>query len=194
MKQKIENSIAFAYFVDGMFIGWYADTFGSVRKSPKLYNASEKQIAVIRKNFNYKLKKISESSFKEELIISKNIAEALKTLTFDSEELLRGRKVILKMVRTPFYDGPNPDYVRSITKLKHIHHVEMYHVWCKEMELKPGIEPGTNFGIALIDNYKRYDKIYPEGNSNYWIYMDYSLVNTWAETAPTEFIDEIIPD
>ena len=61
-KQKNRKPICFAYFADGKFLGWYADSWGSIRKdSPKIYGYSEDQVETITKNFRHKMSKLSRS-------------------------------------------------------------------------------------------------------------------------------------
>lgn len=185
------KSIGFAYYTDGKFIGWYADTAGSVRKKyPKVYNYSEKQLDTIKSNITYKIKKIQESSGAVELAKAEGIGEALSTLIYDSEELLRDAKTIeLKIVECPEYDGPNKDFYREISNNFKDMHTKQYHVWCKVYGLDPGIEEGTRFGIALIENYKRYEKTYPNPNPNTWIYADRQKVMEWALIEPINPVD-----
>ncbi len=60
MQEKID-CMAFGYYdKEGKLIGWYADSFGSIRKHPKIYGFSERQIDVIVDNTNYRVKRIQE--------------------------------------------------------------------------------------------------------------------------------------
>jgi hypothetical protein len=103
------NSVAFAYFSNDEFLGWYGGTFGGCSTTPKLYNDSEHQCDVIRKNFQNKLKSVNESSLNEELPKAGNLLQTIGLLKFSSEDELRGKDVELRTVETPFYDGKGPD-------------------------------------------------------------------------------------
>jgi len=98
-----QKAIAFAYFSGKYFIGWYADTFGSVRDSPKIYRNSDSQFEVISKNFQRKLERINETSFEEESKKVKGYGR-LSLAIFDSENKLRGKEIELRVVEYPFYD------------------------------------------------------------------------------------------
>jgi hypothetical protein len=111
-----EKCICFAYFGDGKFLGWYADSFGSIRKdSPKIYGDSKEQIETIIKNFNYKLSKIKEQS-KIDLHNSLGSALLNNSLNSDSNELFKYKEIELRIVECPIYDGPNPDFDREAHK------------------------------------------------------------------------------
>lgn len=156
------KSIAFAYFVNGEFVGWYADTFGSVRDCPKLYRYKEKQLEVIRNNFQKKMKRINEETFEEARAKVKGL-QAISLAVFDSAELLAGKgRVELRIVETPFYEGPNPDF-----------HEETY-----EKELAEW----TNAGCP-----GNFWEDYSSQPKETWIYADMSNVKMWAKQAPTEF-------
>lgn len=185
--ETTNKTVAFAYYADGEFLGWYADTFGSVRKSPKLYSNSESQLQTISDNFLRKIEKINRTSFDEQKGKLKGFA-ALSLAVFDSEKLLRGKNVELRIVESPEYDGPNPDFSKEVENESRKQYDKLYHSWCKELGLDAGVEEGDRFGIALLDNYKRFVKTYPQVNGKYWIYCDYDKVNEWAANEPTEFL------
>jgi len=104
-KRKDEGkAVAFAYFSKNKFLGWYADTFGSLRAHPKVYRNSDVQIEVITRNFNHKLNEIARTNFKEAKGKVKGLA-ALGLLIFDSEDKLRGKEVELRIVELPFTDN-----------------------------------------------------------------------------------------
>jgi len=109
------KSICFAYFGDGKFLGWYADSFGSIRESsPKIYGNSKEQIETITKNFNYKLSKIDG----EYTLSKRHPAFGLidNSLEGDSKILYPCKRVELKIVECPIYDGPNPDFDKEAYK------------------------------------------------------------------------------
>lgn len=184
---KKSKTITFAYYVDDKWVGWYADSFGSVRDSPKVYSNSKKQIKIIQTNFNNKLKMIFESSFDEAKTKVRGL-EVFDLLRYDSEEILRDKKVELRIVKCPYYNGPNPNFSLKIHARFRKQHTKNYHKWCKKMKLEPGIRPGVRFGIGLIDNFKTYEKVYPLVKMNNWIYADYNKVKEWAKTEPTKFV------
>lgn len=188
METKIlKKTVAFAYFADGEFLGWYADSFGSVRESPKLYSDSDSQLKVIEDNFLSKLNKVNKSSFDEEKGKVKGLA-AIGLAIYDSEKLLRGKNVELRIVESPEYDGRNPDFSRAVERESRNAYDKLYHSWCKELGLDAGVEEGDRCGVALLDNYKRFVKTYPQAKGKNWVYADYKKVSEWAKDEPTEFL------
>ena len=100
------KSVCYAYYGDGKFLGWYADSFGSVRpNSPKVYGDTEKQREVITKNFRNKLSKLNEKS---ELDLRNPLGSTLLNngLNKDKDELSKFLNVELRVVECPEYDGP----------------------------------------------------------------------------------------
>jgi hypothetical protein len=188
MNTTKNNSVAFAYFKEGKFLGWYADTFGSLRDCPKLYSNTDSQSAVIEKNFQRKLRKVNETSFDEAKTKTRGVLDAFDLFTYDSEDKLRGSDVELRQVQTPFYDGENPNFSRKVEKKFRKKHYDLYHTWCKEFGLDPGKEKGDNFGIGLVENFKTFEKTYPRKHGKNWLYADYKEVREWAELEPTEFL------
>ena len=112
------KNLCFAYYGDGLFLGWYADTFGSIRKYPKVYTNSQRQRNIIEENFTSKMKRIADTTNEVEKIFSSvnPIAGALigDGLSRDEEKLIDYKKIELRMVECPFYDGPNPDYDEKV--------------------------------------------------------------------------------
>ena len=103
--------VCFAYFIDGVFHGWYTDSFGTLgKKSPKIYTYSPEQVQVIQKNFNHKIKTIESSTYAEAKEKCSSLGDAFQLPLYQYEEFLRGAKVELRVVECPIYDGPNPDY------------------------------------------------------------------------------------
>lgn len=105
MSQK--KNICFAYFVEGRFVGWYADTFGSVRPTPKIYTYSDEQVEIVFTNCIHKLEKINTSSYEEQKEKVTGL-RAIGLLYYDSEDILRGKEVELRVVECPFYVGFDP--------------------------------------------------------------------------------------
>lgn len=182
----MKRSICYAYFIEGKFVGWYADSFGSVRpQSPKLYSNMEAQNPVILANLKYKLNKINTSSFDQAKEKITNVLQAIGLAGYDSEELLRGREVVLKIVESPIYDGPNPDFDKEAYRAAHLEH---YKKMKEEGILNlPG---GPKERVAAIEEFNTRN---PRPKADNWIYADYSKVKEWAATEPTVFLGEINP-
>jgi hypothetical protein len=98
----------FAYYVNGEWVGWYGDTWGTVSKTPKLYSNLNAVLPTVEKNFKNKLNKVNSTSYREEKEKVFDFASALSLLVFRSEELLRGKQVELRVVECPYYEGPDP--------------------------------------------------------------------------------------
>ena len=96
------KSVCFAYFGDGKFLGWYADSFGSVRKNqPKVYTNSEKQIEIITKNFRYKISELKHDSNLGDRNPALSIID--NSLKGDSKLLYPKKHVELRIVECPKY-------------------------------------------------------------------------------------------
>jgi hypothetical protein len=180
METKIKlQSICFAYFGDGKFLGWYADSFGSIRRNqPKLYTNSAAQIEVVFKNFNNKLRDIHKTSD-----ISKHDSRLVlvdESLNNDADELSQYSKVELRVVECPYYDGPNPDYDKAA-----------YNAAMNERYKKMVSEGITDTleGEERFDAIEAFDKKNPRPKCDNWIYADFALVKVWAEKEPTEFLN-----
>ena len=176
--------VGFAYYVDDLFIGWYSDSFGTVGKCPKLYGNSEAQLSTIKTNFNFKMTRINETSFSKELA---NIPEdgqphieALKLLIFTNEKALKGRKVELRMVACPLYDGPNPDFDREAWK-KVIESLA-------ELKREAGIYELPAGSMKRMIALQLFEKTNPEPKYNGWIYATAEETKLWAAIEPTEFL------
>jgi hypothetical protein len=170
----MHKNMCFAYYADDKWIGWYGDSFGTVSKYPKIYTHSLGQIETVRKNFNYKLENIANP--KEEL--------GFMALIFSSKSLLLNKKVSLRIVECPFFDGPNPEYKSE--------EFEALREKRREALTLAGIydlEPSVEKILAL----KKFDEEHPEFDYKIrsWIYPDYELVKEWALKEPTEFISII---
>jgi len=105
------RTICYAYYGDNKFLGWHADSFGSIREnSPKLYRNSKEQNEIISKSFKYKIAKIKEksniSSRNASLIGLKIIDESINK---DAFNLSQYKQIELRSVECPYYDGPNSD-------------------------------------------------------------------------------------
>lgn len=187
----MKKSICFAYFGDGKFLGWYADSFGSIRRnSPKVYSYSESQIEVIRKNFKYKLEKIKKDLPTTGGLIARvnPLAGALinEGTKSDKEILSQYKEIELKVIECPEYNGPNPDFDEE--GYKTLLQVE------KDLMVKEGIydmSPGLERIKAIDDFHKKEGDVGKQCNN--WIHADYTKVKAWAENEPTEFLETIKP-
>lgn len=179
----MNKSICFAYYADGKWIGWYGGTFGGVSQSPKVYSDLERMRPIIQKNLTNKLRKINEASFAEQKEKVSGLA-ALSLLVFDSEELLRGKDVELRVVECPEYDGPNPNF-----------DAEAYDVAMAEDKVRFEASEANKipFGVERLNAVKKYREEHPYPECNNWIYADYAKVKEWAKNEPTEFIETIKP-
>ena len=181
--------VCLAYYVDDLFIGWYSDSFGSVGRYPKIYANTEAQISTIKTNFNHKMTRINETSFSKEIQKIPNDGqahlEALRLLVFSyvDEKVLKGRKVELKMVACPYYDGPNPNFDREVWKKQ----MDDLHELAKEAGVYA--EPAGTMKSMML--HKAFDLTHPEPKYEGWIYADSALVAPWALVEPTEFIKVI---
>ncbi len=160
---KTRKNICFAYFADGKFIGWYADSAGSIREnSPKIYGHSEEQISVITENFRYKLSKLSTPSVLADYVGLPGLGLLDNSLNADKTNLSQYNDIQLKITECPHYDGPNPNFDK-----------EKYAEWLNAEKAMNG------------DNF-RYSNC-PKELEN-WIYADYNKVKEWASIEPTKFI------
>jgi hypothetical protein len=180
----MRKNIAFAYFIDGVFGGWYSNSFGTVSpSSPKIYGDSQEQIDIITKNFQHKIKKINTTTFEEEKNKITGGIAVFGLLSFTNAEELKGKEIELRIVDCPIYDGPNPDFNKAVYDRL----VEAE----KEQMTKDGIfdipAPSMARYEAVQDFYKRNGRIKHDS----WIYPDYEEVKKWASVAPTEFIKVI---
>lgn len=169
------NSICFAYYADGKFIGWYGDTSGTVSSTPKLYQNTPKQIDVVQKNVKRKLDVINSTSFNEQKDLVSGL-ESLSLLRFSSEDLLRGKNIELKIVKCPFYDGPNPDFNEEEYDNKVAAE--------RQRMVNAGIfdipAPSIERSRAIDEWYKENPRI----KCDNWIYADYNKVREWAKEEP----------
>lgn len=174
------STIGFAYFVDGKFVGWWGDTFGSITRSPKLYTSSEKQFETIQKNFTTKMEKINRTSFDAEKDNVTGLA-AISLAVFAGEDTLRGKSVELRVVECPIYQGPNPDFDK-----------DEYRRLTDERRKQMETDGVFNIPAPSIERSEAVAK-YPEIPCNNWIYADYNKVNEWAANEPTEFVKVLKP-
>ena len=185
--EKKRECIGLAYFVDDLFIGWYGDSFGTVSKFPKIYDNSEQQLSTIKTNFNYKMTRINETSFSKELANipedGQHHIEALRLLIFTNEKALKGKKVELKVVACPIYDGPNPDFDREAWK-KIIEDQT-------ELKKKSGIYDLPAGSMKRMIALQAFELENPEPKYNGWIYATAEEIKLWAEIEPKEFLKVI---
>jgi hypothetical protein len=178
------KTICFAYFGDDKFLGWYADSFGSIRKdSPKIYGDSKEQIAIITGNFRYKIEKMLKNN--DIKLGDNDVASNLlnSSLNKDGSKLSSYSNIELRIVECPIYDGPNPDFNKEEYKKLSDEYQE------KLEELTKHLFPGpSSERSAFVAGYKINN---PSPRCNNWIYADYNEVNKWALEEPTEFIGVI---
>jgi hypothetical protein len=183
MEQK-RKTVCFAYFGDGTFLGWYADTFGSIRKeSPKLYGYTPEMVETIRGNFRRKLETGHKAA--AELVGKYNPAgEALMKpgLDEDMKILSQYKDVELRAVECPIYDGPNPAFDRE-------KYAKERAAWDAKFEKSEAylMEIGPQKRQAI----EEYKKSNPEPAHDFWVYADYAEVQKWARNEPTEFLEVI---
>jgi hypothetical protein len=160
-KTTKRQSVCFAYFADGKFLGWYADSFGSIRNSPKIYGNTENQKEIILKNFRHKLAELNKES-----TIGKHdsrLSVIDRSLNADKTDLMQYNDIELRVVECPEYDGPNPNY-----------DAVKYKAWLEKERAEK------------LDKFK-YANCPPELNN--WLYADYSKVKEWASKEPTQFLE-----
>jgi hypothetical protein len=108
----MRKSVCCAYFGYGKFLGWYADSFGSIRQDgPKIYGYTPEQMATITTNFRYKLKKMDSKSDLGSAVHGLKLLD--RTLDADSKILSQYQTVELRVVECPEYDGPNPNFDKA---------------------------------------------------------------------------------
>lgn len=177
-----KNSVCFAYYVDDVFVGWYGDTFGSVTKSPKLYNNNSDTVNIITNTFRKKLNLINSTTFEEYKNETKN---PFSILFFNDDELLRNKKVELKCVQSPFYDGINPDFDRELYNQKYKEYNDKFNL--SEVSTLP--TNTTDEIVKRMEAIKEWEKQNPRpSDTDHWLYVDYNLVKDWALNEPTEFL------
>ena len=175
----MKKAICFAYYADGEFIGWYADSFGSCRNYPKLYDNTQEQIQTIYANFMRKMVAINTSTFAVEKEKVTGLA-ALGLAIYDSEDKLRGKHVELRVVECPEYYGPDPDFDKeAYNKL-------MYERRNKMKQAGIFNIPGPS--IERRKAVERFNATYPYPEANSWIYADVEKVKAWAVNEPKEYI------
>lgn len=163
-QDKSNKTIGFAYFGDGVFIGWYSDSFGTITSNrPKLYNYSTNQIATVKGNFIYGLSQIKKNDDSSEKKEADNVVDAI--LHINRKDLRQYKNVELRIVECPYYDGVNPNYDE-----------EKYKEWKEDYKAK------NNGNIRYADCPKELES---------WIYADRTKVREWAEKEPTEFIEAV---
>ena len=184
MKKTTENtSICFAYFGDGNFLGWYADSFGSIRpSSPKIYRNSDQQKAQIGNSFRKKLaRSAAETSAVFTKVTEANPAFALVANSglSDMQILAKYDLVELRVVECPIYDGPNLDFDEAEFERLHV-----------ERTAKMKADGVFDIPAPSKERNEAIDS-YPRIPCDNWIYADYTLVKAWAEVEPTEFIETL---
>lgn len=181
---KKQICICFAFFGDGIFLGWYADTFGSVRKNqPKLYTYSDAQLSIIRKNFTSKLQSLHEKSDLGAIVPGLGLLD--DSVNADRQNLKQYKRVELRVVECPHYDGPNPDFDKeAYTKLTDERDEKL-----KQFLLENSVP--DNFCKERLEAVQKFDKQYPYPPCNNWTYADYKKVQEWANNEPTTFVETL---
>lgn len=197
-----EKCICFAYFVEGKFIGWYADTFGSVRPYPKIYGYSPRQVEIVTNNFRHKIEKVNETTQEavaEEALANCKAAESKQEVnkaailgltsiaTQDSGSKLRGKEVELRIVECPIYDGPNPNFDEVAYNEAADKHREGLQEFLKGHGVSWDEGPST-LRSSLVTLYEK-EHGFPKRDS--WTHADSAKVKEWAANEPTEFIEVI---
>jgi len=181
---ETRNTLCFAYFGDGQFLGWYADTFGSIRKSPKLYCESKHQLETIETNFKYKLEKTKTG---ESLGIVKTVrdhnvvaAALIDVGTKGDAAILSKYDVVeLRHVVSPIYDGPDPTFDKAACDIKRALRWDLF------------VAEGINdlpYGDERNKRAREFESRHPRIKSQNWVSADQDKVKEWAANEPTEFI------
>lgn len=179
----MRKSVCFAYFGDGTFLGWYADTAGSVRpNSPKVYGYTDDQLAVLERNFHSKLSRLNEKSELAEKTGQPGLKLLDDSLNADKENLSRYKAVELRAVECPFYDGPNPNF----DEVAHKKLVDEWSAKWKKREEELKLPEGVS--LERFNAVKEFEKENPFPRANNWVYCDYSKVSEWAKNEPTQFL------
>jgi hypothetical protein len=179
------NSICFAYFGDGKFLGWYADTSGSIRPaSPKVYIDTPEQRKIIETNFRNKLSKLNVKSDIAEKTGQPGLSLLDNSLNADKANLSQYSVVELRIVECPEYDGPNPDFDREAHEKLVDERRERLKVYLATFGVDWESGPSAR-RFKLVDEFNEKD---PSPRANNWIYCDYKKVKEWASNEPTEFL------
>jgi len=177
-----KQCVCFAYFGDGKFIGWYADSFGSVRpQSPKIYTNTDRQKSVITRNFRAKMRRISEGAHPNLARLNQGFKLVDALTVRDGDKLATSSVVELRVVECPYYDGENQDF-----------DYDDYERKCAEQRAQMKADGVFDIPAPSRERNEALDS-YPNIPCNNWIYADYALVKEWAKIEPTEFIDIITP-
>ena len=176
-----KKCICFAYYANDVFIGWYADTWGTVSaNSPKIYGYSKEQLDKIRSSVIKKLQLINTSDYEKLKGNATTLADTLSLAQFSSQEILKNKKIRLKVVECPFYEGHNPNYNQEeFEKLIE----QEYKLMCDE-----GVFETENNSPERIAAIKAFIKKYGKVKSNHWITPDYNEVRNWASQEPKDFL------
>jgi len=99
--------ICFAHYGDGEFIGFHADTYGTISKEyPKIYENSERQIEIIETNYktrinSMRLMREKQRNYKHELSKYKDI-ELKVVLCEGLNDIYPTKEQIDKWLKKPF--------------------------------------------------------------------------------------------
>lgn len=176
------QSVCFAYFGDGQFIGWYADSFGSIRpESPKVYSSLESMRETITNNFRRKV----AASFENKIAIPNAVGQAIlnASLQEDATELAQYDHVELWAVACPEYDGPNRDFDKQAYENKVAVRAKLFDA--------SGIRDMLPGSMERFKAVNAFNAVNPHPKADNWIYADYSKVKEWAKNAPKSAIEVI---
>lgn len=192
----MDKSICFAYFGDGKFLGWYADSFGSIRDSPKVYPNSERQLEIISSNFRNKVNKIKgvqEEDFGSTVVkvmepLNEGGAKLLSLgMHSDRKILSQYENIELRVVECPEYDGVNPDFDKAAYEILVNQRFNKLVAFLAENDIAyedgPSAERTRLVGEFSLQN--------PHPSCDNWIYADYNKVKEWAANEPKEFLQTI---
>ena len=177
---KLTGTICFAYFANGNFLGWYADSFGSISEtSPKLYGNDEKTIQIVSDNFRSKIAKIRETKFSDAKESATTFGEKLSLLIYSGSERIDVENVELRVVACPEYDGKNPNFDKQAYELL----LEQR----KQKMTQEGIYDIPAPSLERTNAVIAFNELNPMPKCDNWIYADYEKVKEWAANEPTEF-------
>jgi len=188
----MEKTICFAYYGDGEFIGWRTDTSGGIGKIPKLYSGSFETKENIFESFLKKMKIINEISYEKALdeinklqAIGKSneqvIIKSLRLLAYTGHETLsKYKKVELRLIECPIYDGPNEDFDRDLYENFINAHRKIYDEFLSKKGLKDDVHSKNRFR-------ETYGRFRPK----WWIYADFNKLEKWASKAPENYLQTV---
>ena len=181
METKNTGCIAFAYYGDNKFIGWYSDFFGTITPDrPKLYQNTTSQVSIIQKNFTEIVSTINKKSTLSERTGNEDLKLVDERINGTAKNLAQYKELELRAVICPVYEGLNPKF----DKVKHEKTTAERNAKMKE----EGIFNLPLSSAKRIDAVLAFDTKNPLPTDNLmWIYADRNLVKEWAAKEPTDF-------